>query len=375
MAKINPALTVHIAARISSLRRKMRQKALTAFLATDPADVGYLSGFTGDDSYLLLTSRNALLITDSRFTEQARRECTRTRLIRRSEPMDKAVARLTKRLPNARIGFEPDSITLLVHQQLRKALAPARLVPAKGLLRLSRMRKDPCEIRAIRRALKVAQDSFLDLLAWIRPGMTELEVTARLEMEMKIRGSSQPAFPTIIACGARTSMPHIQPGFRRIAPAKPILVDWGATVGSYKCDLTRAFFIDNMPQSFRTVYQTVRRASSAALKAIRPGVPAKQVDLAARTVIQQAGFGKYFGHSLGHGIGRDVHEPPVVGPKSTERLQEGMVFTVEPGIYLPGKGGIRIENDVLVTDRGPRVLSSLPDDPDWAVKKARPLRS
>ena len=166
-------------------------------------------------------------------------------------------------------------------------------------------------------------------------------------------------------------MPHVQPGTGRIRPGKPILIDWGATIGSYKCDLTRTFFIDTMPQSFRVAYQTVRNAVAAALKVIRPGVLAKDIDSAARGVIDKAGFGKYFGHALGHGLGRDVHEDPVIGPRGEARIEQGMVFTVEPGIYLSGKGGIRIENDVLVTQRGCRLLSNLPDDMNWALRSSR----
>lgn len=368
MAKESPPKIVHILARVKLLRRKMRQKGFAAFLATAPADVGYLSGFTGEDSYLLVTSGRTVLITDSRFTEQARHQCRQVRIIQRSGPMGPALAGITRRIGTGKIGFEPDSMTFQAHGLLRKAVSPARLVSARRLIRSARIRKDAGEIRAVRQALKIAQDAFLAVLAWIKPGMTELEVAARLELEMTTRRSSQPAFPTIVACGPRTSMPHVQPGPGRIRPGRPILIDWGATVASYKCDLTRTFFIDTMPQSFRVAYQTVRRAGRAALKVIKPGVLARDIDAAAREVIEKAGFGQYFGHSLGHGLGRDVHEAPVIGPRSDDRIEEGMIFTVEPGIYLPGKGGIRIENDVVVTHTGCRVLSNLPDDTGWALR-------
>jgi len=207
------------------------------------------------------------------------------------------------------------------------------------------------------------------VLEELRPGITELELAGRLDLEMKLRGASEPAFSTIVACGTRSSMPHARPGKGRIKAKQAVLIDWGATVAGYRCDLTRVVFLDSMPQSLRAVYQSVLEASRAGLEAVKPGVSAQQVDKAARAVIRKAGYGKYFGHGLGHGIGRNVHEAPSISQRSQDVLEEGMIFTIEPGIYLPGKGGIRIENDVLVTKRGCRVLSGLPDEQKWAVRK------
>ncbi len=367
-AKSSKTSPVHIQSRLKRLRLAMRARQLDAFLATSVADVSYLSDFSGEESYLLVTRRSAVLISDSRFTEQATRECPGLRVFERKGSITAAVAKQARR---GRIGFEPAAISLDGHKQLRRALGAGRLVPAKGLIRRARRCKDARELAAIRRSIRVAQDSFLAVLRRLKPAMTELEVAARLELEMKIRGSSQPAFPTIVACGARTSMPHVRPGPGRIKPGKPILFDWGASIDGYKSDLTRVVFLDSICQSLQAAYQSVREAADAALARIKPGVAAREVDAAARTVIRQAGYAKYFGHGLGHGIGKEVHEEPVIGPKSRDILEEGMVFTVEPGIYLPGCGGIRIENDVLVTSKGWRVLSDLPDDPAWAMRKTR----
>ncbi len=166
-------------------------------------------------------------------------------------------------------------------------------------------------------------------------------------------------------------MPHVQPSADRMKSGKAILFDWGATVDGYKSDLTRVVFLDSICPSLRKVYGIARRAAEAAMAVIKPGVAAEKVDAAARTLIRQSGYGKYFGHGLGHGIGKDIHEGPVIGPRSSDILEEGMVFTVEPGIYLPGRGGVRIENDVLVTSKGWRLLSDLPDDPAWAMRKTK----
>ena len=361
----------HIKARLRRMRLAMRSANLDGFLATAAADVSYLSDFSGEDSYLLITRHTAVLISDSRYTQQARRECRGLRFFERQGPITTAVAKLTARFKLRRIGFEPAAISVASHKQLVRALGAGRLLQTKGLLSRARMCKDPRELAAIRRSIRVAQDSLLAVLSWIKPGMTELQVAGTLELEMKTRGSVQPAFATIVACGARTSMPHVQPGTNRIKPAKPILFDWGASIDGYKSDLTRVVFLDSICQSLQGVYAIVRKAGRAALETIAPGVEAKAVDAAARKVISQAGYGKYFGHGLGHGIGKEIHEGPAIAPRSRDTLEEGMVFTIEPGIYLPGRGGIRIENDVLVTSNGCRLLSNLPDDPAWALRKKK----
>ena len=373
MASKSSAGTIdHIAIRRKRLRQAMRAKGLDGFLATDPQDVSYLSGFTGEDSYLLVSGRSVALISDSRYLEQAQKECRGLSVIQRRDSIAKAVAVRAKKSGLSRIGLDASGICLEAYRQLGKALGRGRLVIASGLIRRARIRKDAEEQRAVRRAIKVAEEAFLAVLNCIRPGITELEAAGRLEMEMKFRGASQPAFPSIVACGPRTSMPHVQPGPGRVRANQPILIDWGATVDGYRCDLTRVVFLGSITQSLRAAYESVREASRAGMKMIRPGVSARQVDAAARMVIQKAGYGKYFGHGLGHGIGRDIHEAPTISPKSRDMLVEGMVFTIEPGIYLPGRGGIRIENDVLVTKRGCQVLSGLPDEPNWAVIRKRP---
>ena len=367
-SKSSPA---HIKGRLKRLRLAMRARQMEGFLATAPADVSYLSDFSGQESYLLVTRRSAVLISDSRYSEQAMRECPGLRVFERKGPITVAVAKQALAVRLGRIGFEPTAISVEGYKQLQRALGAGRLVGAKGVIRRARMCKDGRELSAIRRSIRVAQDSFLAVLRRLKAGMSELAVAARLELEMKIRGSSQPAFLTIVACGIRTSMPHVQPGPGPIKPGKPILFDWGASIDGYKSDLTRVVFLDSICPSLQRAYVSVRQAADAALARIKPGVAAKKVDAAARTVIRQAGYGDYFGHGLGHGIGKDVHEGPVIGPRSCDILEESMVFTVEPGIYLPGRGGIRIENDVLVTSKGCRLLSDLPDDPAWAMRKTK----
>ena len=363
----NNSKNEHIINRLRRLRRAMRSSNLDAFLATDSHDVSYLSDFTGHDSFLLVAPRSVVLVTDSRYLEQAQRQCPSLAIVQRTGPMAPAVAEQAKPASIGRIGFEPAALSLAAYRQLGKSFGGKRLTPAPGMIRRLRISKDPSEISALRRAVKVAEQAFMDLLPQMTPGMTERELAATLDFQMKIRGASEPAFPTIVACGANSSMPHAQPGSARIKPNQPILIDFGANVAGYSSDLTRVIFLDSIPQSLRTVYDTVRDAAQAGIRAVKPGVPAKMVDQAARSIISKAGFADYFGHGLGHGLGRDVHEAPLISPKSKDVLQEGMVFTIEPGIYLSKRGGIRIENDVLVTSNGSRVLSTLPDDLVWAI--------
>ena len=287
--KSSKTVSAHIQSRLDRLRRAMRARHLDAFLATAPADVGYLSDFSGEDSYLLVTRRSVVLISESRYSEQAMRECPAVRIFERKGPIAAAVAKQAPSARLGRIGFEPAGISLDGYKQLRRALGAGRLVQAKALVRRARRCKDAHELAAIRRSIRVAQDSFLAVLRWLKPAMTELEVAARLELEMKIRGSAQPAFTTIVACGARTSMPHVQPGPGRIKPGRPILFDWGASIDGYRSDLTRVVFLDSICQSLQGVYTTVRQAGRAALETIKPGVAAKKVDAAARKLNRQAG--------------------------------------------------------------------------------------
>jgi len=219
----------------------------------------------------------------------------------------------------------------------------------------------------MRRAIRIAEKAFKEMLAlgakgWV--GRTERDLAAELEYRMRRLGADRPSFPTILAAGAHGSVPHYSPGSTRVRPGQAVLVDWGARADGYCSDLTRVVFTGTIPAKLREIYEVVRRAQEAGIAAIRSGVGCRAVDAAARRVIAEAGYGEQFGHGLGHGLGREVHEAPGLGKLSADRLKSGMVVTVEPGIYLPGIGGVRIEDDVLVTASSARRLSSLPRDID-----------
>ena len=346
---------------------KLRSAGADAMLVTSPFDVSYLTGFTGDDSFLLVGKGWATLVTDSRFAEQVAKECGDIDCHVRNGGLDAAVAGLLKGRGIRKLGFDPRKMTVKLKSDLAAKLSSGKLVEVTEVVSSLRIAKDDLELAAMRKAIRIAEKAFKEMMAlgakgWI--GRTERDLAGELEYRMRQAGADKASFPTILAAGAHGSIPHYIPASTRIRPNQAVLVDWGARVDGYCSDLTRVVFTGTIPAKIREIYEVVRKAQAAGIAAIRPGVCCKTVDVAARECIAKAGFGEKFGHGLGHGLGREVHEAPGLGKASNTRLKCGMVVTVEPGIYLPGTGGVRIEDDVLVTSTSARRLSSLPRDID-----------
>ena len=357
-----------IAERVRGLARGLRKLDLKAMLVTNPVDVGYLSGFTGEDSWLLVQGRALWLLTDSRFTEQAEKECPGVTVVTRQRTLVEAAADLVRKNRVRRMGFDPAQVVCRLHANLAKAMKRVRLVEAEGLAAKLRMRKDGGERRAIVEAIRVAEEAWAAWRKAVRVGMTERRMAAELDHRMRLAGAEGPAFETIVGIDASGSMPHHRPGDRRLRRGSVVVVDFGARVGGYVSDLTRTVFAGKIAPLAREVYNVVLEAQRAGIAAVKAGKRLKDVDAAARKVIEAAGHGKEFGHGTGHGLGRQVHEAPYMGLLSGKgRLAAGMVVTVEPGIYLPGRFGIRIEDDLVVTATGRRVLSSLEKDLDAMV--------
>lgn len=339
------------------------QKTVDAIVVTCPADVGYLSGFTGDDSSLVFSRMWACLVTDGRYSERADKDCADIDVHVRKASMSQAVADVLKGCRVRRVGVQAEHITLRSRNALAAALGGRQLRELDSVTAPCRETKDSWELRAIRKAVRIAQRAFLDLTAGGADaliGRSERQVAARLDYLMRCAGADSPAFDTIVAAGAHGSDPHYSPADTKIRKSQAVLLDWGAMFGGYCSDLTRVVFTGRIPPELAEIYEVVLRAQAAGLRKIAPGISLRAVDAAARKVIEQAGYGRQFVHSLGHGLGRDVHERPVLGAKVRGRLRKGMVVTVEPGIYIPGVGGVRIEDDVLVTSNGRQKLSSLP---------------
>lgn len=348
------------ARRLERVREQMKREKLDAYVVFNRSEQYWLTGFTGEDGHAIVTQREVTLMTDGRFDETAQIEAPWARKVIRKKRTPEKTVREFKRLKLKRIGFDPDHLAVRTWAALSKESKPTKLVSVSGLIRDMRLVKDEEEIAAIRRSIRIAESAFRKIEGWAQPGMSEREVAARLIFEMGTLGAEEPAFHPIVASGATGSLPHYTPQDRKLSDKEGVLVDWGARCGWYVSDLTRMLWPGSIPKDIGKVYEVVREAHDAAIAAVKPGAKAAKVDRAARLVIEKAGFGQRFQHALGHGIGLDVHEAPRLGMKSEDVLTPGMVVTIEPGVYLPGVGGVRIESDVLVTDAGAEVLSSLP---------------
>lgn len=362
-------MPAHLARRQRELRRRLVRLHVSALLVTNPRDIHYLSGFRGEDSWLLVPSRRPriFLLTDFRFQEEIQAHYPYLPARIRHGPIEQALAQLVRRLRLRRLGLQRNHLTLAQHQRLAKALSRRRLQPIDDGLLEQRSVKDALELKAIRRAIAIQEEAFRQLLKHIRPGVREYELAAHLEYILRQLGADGPGFPTIIAADANAAFCHAVPGPRKLRPGSLLLIDWGARFDGYCSDMTRVLFLGKVAPRLRDIYRIVLEAQAAGIAAIRPGANVQDVDKAVRSVIKKAGYGQYFGHGTGHGIGLDIHELPALSSKATGQLKPGQIVTVEPGIYLPGLGGVRIEDDVLVTPTGARLLTHLPKDLDSAI--------
>ena len=346
--------------RVARLRTLLERRKLDGYLVKNRMDQYWLTGFTGEDGYVLITPRKVVLLTDGRFSEAADVEAPWAVKVLRKQRTPQRTADELRKCKLTRVGFDPGHFTVAEHKATQKAARPIKLVEVPGAILDMRLIKDAGEVTAIREAIRVAEQAFRKVVRWVKPGLTEAEISARLAYEMQNLGASEVSFPTIVAVGANASLPHYEPGRGVVRDGQGILIDWGARVGWYVSDLTRMIWVGRVPPLMKKIEKVVRDAHDRAIAAVKPGKTCHEIDTVARNVIAQAGFGPHFGHALGHGIGLDVHEAPRVGQETQIKLQPGMVITIEPGIYLPGKGGVRLEDDVLVTESGCEVLSSLP---------------
>ena len=365
-------LDIHLA-RQQRLVALLSELQCDAFLVTKYINVTYLTGFTGDSSYLLVTPDRTLIFSDSRYDTQLADQCPDLdRVIRdaTSTMMDMISAETTG---IQRLGIEADSLTLTTAEDLRSAVT-AELVPTRGVLDGLREIKDSHELDLIRKSIHLAEASMRELHQRLRPDMTERDLEAELEYIIRHGGGEGCAFDPILGVGSNGALPHAHTTDRRLDAHSVLLTDWGALRKGYMSDLTRVWFTDTITPEIEAVYGVVLTAQLRAIEQIRPGAKMADVDQAARATIADAGYGEYFGHGLGHGFGLEIHEQPRLAPRregqASRALQPGMVVTVEPGIYLPGNFGVRIEDDVLVTEDGHEVLSTIEKDLDACRLKA-----
>lgn len=349
--------------RLASLRRAMRKKNLKALAVTDMRNVRYLTGFTGTAGACLILSRAAVFVTDFRYRSQAAREvapCFR-RLEGRSAFLGLIEEAKKKKVRS--LAFEADHLTYGAFRRLGNLAKSIRLRPVSGLVEGLRLRKDAAEVRRLRRGARINQEALAAAARKMRPGTRERDVARALEDAMRDLGASGAAFDSIVASGPRGALPHGVASARKLRRGDLITVDFGAVFEGYHADTTRVFSIGRPSKKGRMIYDIVLDAQLAALEAVGPGVCCRDVDRAARRIIERAGYGDAFGHGTGHGVGLDIHEGPRLGPGVRDVLTPGMVVTVEPGIYLPGWSGVRIEDMALVTARGKEVLTrAIPKD-------------
>ena len=351
--------------RREKLKRVVKKQALAGLLVTSPVNVRYLTGFTGDSTWLLIGPEVEMLLSDGRFTVQLQEECPD--VAAEIRPVSLTLLQAARKLLTAqglkKCGFEGQALSYAQAVQLQEGVTSCQWKSVSGLIEELRAIKDADEIAEIRLAIRQAEKGFDLTRATLTGDMTELEVAHTLEAGMRRFGATGASFEIIAAVGERAAKPHARPGQVRCEESPWMLIDWGArTAGGYVSDLTRMILTGSISAKLQRMYEVVLQAQQQAIAAIAPGVAAREVDRAARGVIEAAGIGPHFNHSLGHGIGLEVHEAIRLGTSSDDVLKPGMVVTVEPGVYFPGWGGIRIEDDVLVTRDGYEVLSSWPTD-------------
>jgi Xaa-Pro aminopeptidase len=348
--------------RIEKLRERFAGAGVEALYITNPENRFYLSGFTGTAGSLLLGLNNSYLFTDFRYTGQAARECPDYQVIETSGESSEVLREYLTGEGISLLGLEGDYLTYNQFQTLKEKLGGVELKTVDGLVEELRARKDKDETAFIEEAVRLADEAFKEVLPLIRPGVPEREVALQLEYFMRRMGAEGAAFKTIVASGYRSALPHGVASSRIMAPGDFVTLDFGAVYNGYHSDITRTVVLGRPEKKQEEIYQLVLEAQMSAIESLRAGIKASDVDGAARRIIEQAGYGKQFGHGTGHGVGLSIHEKPRLSAKDQSLLEEGMVVTIEPGIYLPGWGGVRIEDTVLVLNGGCRVLTRTPKE-------------
>jgi Xaa-Pro aminopeptidase len=348
------------------IRRLLKRESLDALLVTNFVNVTYLTGFTGDSSYLVVMRNEDILVSDERYTTQLKDECPDLELVIRG-PGTKILDFAVRTIEKAKIGrlaIEADTMTVGQRDALAAAMPKVTLSSTSGWVENLRSIKDRGEVERIRRACDLARRTFDVVRAKFTGAMTEKEIAAELAFQACRFGGKGLAFDPIVGVGPRAALPHGQATSRRVEESDFTLIDWGVNEGQYLSDLTRVIPTARISPKLRKLYGVVLKAQQAGIEAIRPNVTCEEVDRVARSVIENAGYGKQFGHGLGHSFGLEIHEWPRFARDQKAVLKPGMVMTVEPGIYFPEWGGLRVEDDVLVTKDGREVLTSVPTDLD-----------
>jgi Xaa-Pro aminopeptidase len=347
--------------RISRIRSELSGFRVDAILFLDMKNIRYLTGFTGSDGALLIWQDQKTLLVDGRYTYQAEGETEDVAVIEYREKTDGIESVLVDSGIKT-VGFEATAMNVHTYLRLKNRIKGVALKPISSEISAIRAIKDETEIARIRKASEISFQAMTDVRELIKPGVREKDIALELEFRMGRHGAEQIAFPTIVASGANSSLPHAKPGSRKIGKGDIVMIDCGAVYQGYHSDETWTVVVGNGEDRHKEVYAVVKEAHDRALEAVRPGVPCREIDRVARSLIEDKAFGKYFSHGTGHGVGLDVHEAPRISTQSEHVLRKGMVVTIEPGVYIPHLWGVRIEDMVLVKENGCEVLTRMPKD-------------
>jgi Xaa-Pro aminopeptidase len=350
--------------RMERLLRNLAQKKRLPYLVSDLINIRYLTGFKGSYAYLIAGAGKSYFISDSRYEEYARAILPAgIEFVLQKKDFLSTLGRVVKKTGTAKIFFEEHSLPFSVYTQIKRELRGTVLVPGGDEINELRTVKDDAEIDVLRSAVKRADECLAHILGIAGPGIPEWDLSVEIEHFYRKSGCRKTSFDSIVASGAGSSMPHYVTSMtKRIAPGDMLLIDMGCEYDGYNSDLTRTVFVGTIDKEFKEIYRVVKEAQEAAISAVKPGVSTGALDKAARDVITAAGYGQYFGHSLGHGVGLEVHELPAVKSGGRVRLRKNMAITIEPGIYIPDRGGVRIEDVVVVTDSGCEILTASPKE-------------
>lgn len=343
--------------RLVKLREKFKENDIDGILVTSNYNRRYITGFTGTAGVALITEKEAKFITDFRYVDQASEQAVNFDIVQHKASLIEEIANQVNELGIQKLGFEKLSVTFSQYEEYKANFTNTNLVPISGLIENLRLIKDEHEIKILKEAAKIADAAFEHIITYIKPGLTELEVSNELEFFMRKHGAASSSFDIIVASGIRSALPHGVASNKVIKKGELVTLDFGAYYKGYCSDITRTVAIGKPTNELEKIYQTVLEAQLRGMKGIKPGMTGKEADALTRDYITEQGYGEYFGHSTGHGLGMEVHEGPGLSMKSNTILLPGMVVTVEPGIYISGVGGTRIEDDTVITENGNETLT------------------
>lgn len=347
--------------KINKLRDELKDQNLDGLIITNPYNRRYISGFTGTAGIVLITPKEHIFLTDFRYMEQAAKQAVGFNVVEHKQSIIKKLAELIDARDLAKVGFEEDDLTHQTYKAYAKEIN-AELVATSGILANIRMIKTEAELEVMEQAAAISDQAYDHILSFVKAGMTEIEVSNELEFFMRKQGATSSSFDIIVASGVRSALPHGVATDKKIASGELVTLDFGALYKGYCSDMTRTFAVGEISDELRKIYDTVLEAHMRGIKGTKAGMTGKEADALTRDYIKAEGFGDYFGHGTGHGLGMEVHEGPRLSPMGEVTLQENMVVTVEPGIYVPNVGGCRIEDDIVITKDGNRSLNKAPKE-------------